>query len=348
MRLAVDIGGTFVDAVAFGGDGRVLRVEKAPTTPDAPTRGVMDAVGKLGVDLARVDAFLHGTTLGINAYLERKGARTGILTNEGFRDVYEIARTNVPRRSMYDLMYDRPELLVPRRRRLGVPGRIGADGEVREPLDEDAVAEAADRLVEEEGVESLAICFLHAYRNPAHERRAAEIVRERHPGVSLSLSGEITREYREYERTSTAVIDAYVKPIFASYVDRLQEALEAEGFAGSFFLARSGGGTLTAPAAKRAPVHTILSGPAGGLIGATHVARETGHPNLISVDMGGTSLDACVVEDGAPAVEYEAKLEHLPIMIPVYDIRTIGAGGGSIAWLDRDLLKVGPESAGAE
>lgn len=348
IRIAVDIGGTFVDAVAFDAGSRELRVEKAPTTPDEPARGVMDAVAKLGVDLTSVEAFLHGTTLGINAYLEREGARTGILTNQGFRDVYEIARTNVPRRAMYDLLYDKAEPLVPRRRRLGVPGRLAPDGSELEPLDEDAVARAADRLVEEEGVESLAVCFLHAYRNPDHERRAGEIVADRHPDLSLSLSSEITREYREYERTSTAVIDAYIKPIFASYVDRLREALEAEGFGGSFLLARSGGGTLTAEAAKRAPVHTILSGPAGGLIGATHVAGETGHPDLISVDLGGTSLDACVVEDGSPAVEYEADLEHLPIVIPVYDIRTIGAGGGSIAWLDGELLKVGPRSASAD
>ncbi len=348
VRIAVDIGGTFVDAVAFDAAARKLRVEKASTTPDDPTRGVMEAVGKLGVELSRVETFLHGTTLGINAYLERKGARTGILTNEGFRDIYEIGRTNLPKRHMYDLLYDAPPPLVPRRRRLGVPGRMAADGRELEPLDEEAVATAADRLVNEEGVESLAICFLHSYRNPEHERRAGEIVAGRHPRVSLSLSSDISREYREYERTSTAVVDAYIKPIFASYVDRLQEALEAEGFRGSFFLARSGGGTLTAASAKRAPVHTILSGPAGGLIGATHVASATGHPNLISVDLGGTSLDACVVEDGAAAVEYEADLEHLPIMIPVYDIRTIGAGGGSIAWLDGELLKVGPQSAGAD
>jgi N-methylhydantoinase A len=348
VRIAVDIGGTFVDAVAFDAGARSLSVEKAPTTPDDPVRGVMDAVGKLGVDLARVDTFLHGTTLGINAYLERKGARTGILTTEGFRDVYEIGRTNLPRASMYDVLYDPPEPLVPRRRRVDVPGRIGPDGEELEPLDEDAVARAADRLVGEQGVESLAVCFLHAYRNPDHERRAADIVSGRHPEVSLSLSSDITREYREYERTSTAVVDAYIKPIFADYVDRLQEALADGGFDGSFLLARSGGGTLTSASAKRAPVHTILSGPAGGLIGAAHVARETGHPDLISVDMGGTSLDTCVVEDGAASVEFEADLEHLPVLIPVFDIRTLGAGGGSIAWLDGELLKVGPRSAGSD
>lgn len=347
-RLAVDIGGTFVDAVAFDRESGALRIEKAPTTPAEPERGVLDAIARIGVALGDVEMFIHGTTLGINAYLERKGARTGILTNEGFRDVYEIARTNLPQRSMYDILYEKPASLVPRRRRAEVPGRLDADGEVLEPLDEDAVAGAARELVEEQGVDSLAICFLHAYRNAEHERRAAEVVRERHPGVSLSLSSDIAREYREYERTSTAVIDAYIKPIFASYVDRLRDALEAEGFDGQFFLARSGGGTLTAESAKLAPVHTILSGPAGGLIGTTRVARATGHGNLVAMDMGGTSLDCCVVEDGAAAVEHEAMLHDLPVMIPVYDIRTIGAGGGSLARVEGGLLKVGPESAGAD
>lgn len=347
-RLAVDIGGTFVDAVAFDRASGALTLEKAPATPAEPERGVLDAVGKLGVSLPDVEMFIHGTTLGINAYLERKGARTGILTIRGFRDVYEIGRTNLPERAMYDILYEKPPSLVPRRRRAEVPGRLGADGGELEPLDEEAVARAVDELVERHGVESLAICFLHAYRNPEHERRAAEVVRDRHPGVSLSLSSDIAREYREYERTSTAVLDAYIKPIFESYVDRLRDALAAEGFEGQFFLARSGGGTLTAESAKTAPVHTILSGPAGGLIGTTRVARATGNGNLVAMDMGGTSLDCCVVEGGAAAVEHEAMLHDLPIMIPVYDIRTIGAGGGSLAREDGGLLKVGPESAGAE
>lgn len=347
-HLAVDIGGTFVDSITFDRSTGEIEVEKASTTPADPTVGVGNAIDKLGVDLGQTSAFVHGTTLGINALLEREGARTGIITNEGFRDIYEIGRTNLKRDSMYDIRYNKPELLVPRRRRYGVPGRLNAKGEVVEPLDEDAVVEAAKELVETWDVEAIAVCFLHSYQNDEHERRAGELIEETVGDISLSLSSEITREYREYERTSTAVLDAYIKPIFDNYVDRLDATLRDDGFDGQFFITRSGGGALTASSATSAPVHTILSGPAGGLIGASYVGEVTGRDDLIAVDFGGTSMDACVIEGGTPAVEYESALEELPMMIPVYDIRTIGAGGGSIGWLDGNLLKVGPQSAGAD
>jgi N-methylhydantoinase A len=348
QRLAVDIGGTFVDAITFDQEEQTVELEKAPTTQEDPTEGVLDSIGKLGVDLGDADTFVHGTTLGINAFLEREGAETGIVTNDGFRDVYEIGRTNLEREAMYDITYEKPETLSRRRNRLGVPGRLDADGNEKVPLDEDAVREAANTLLEDRGVESLAVCFLHSYANSAHEERAARIVREEFPDATVSISSDITSEYREYERTSTTVLDAYIKPIFESYVDRLDSKLAEDGFDGEFFITRSGGGALDAENAKTAPVHTIVSGPAGGLIGASAVGDVTGRDDLIAVDMGGTSLDACVVEDGTPAVEYESKLGHLPVMIPVYDIRTIGAGGGSIAWIDSGLLKVGPKSAGAD
>lgn len=348
IRLAVDIGGTFVDAITFDRESRALRIEKAPTTPETPATGVFRSIAKVDAQLSATEAFVHGTTLGINALLERKGGATGIITNLGFRDIYEIGRTNLPPHAMYDIHYQRRGSLVPRRRRLGVPGRLDPDGRVVQPLDEGAVVRAAEYLVEEEEVTAIAICFLHSYRNPKTERRAAEVVRSRYPDVCISVSSDIAREYREYERTSTVVLDAYIKPIFESYLKDLNQGLREGGFQGRFLVTRSGGGAVSWENAKRAPVHTILSGPAGGLIGAAHVARIIGRPNLIALDLGGTSLDACVVIDGSPAVEYEASLEHLPIMIPVYDIRTIGAGGGSIAWRDGELLKVGPRSAGAD
>jgi len=347
-RLAVDIGGTFVDAITFDRDTGSIELEKASTTPDDPTRGVVDSVEKVNADVENTEAFVHGTTLGLNAVLERDGARTGIVTNAGFEDIYEIGRTNLERSAMYDIDYEKPESLVPRRRREGVPGRLDADGSIVEEFDEDAVLDAATRLVEERDVDAIAVCFLHSYQNDEHERRAAERIRDAFPDVSVSVSSDITGEYREYERTSTAALDAYIKPIFESYVDELDSTLADRGFDGSFFITRSGGGTLTAESAKTAPVHTILSGPAGGLIGASHVGGVTGRDDLITVDMGGTSLDAAVVEGGSPMVKYNSALEHQPMMIPVYDIRTIGAGGGSIAWLDGNLLKVGPQSAGAE
>lgn len=348
QRLAVDIGGTFVDAITFDRDERSITVEKASTTPSNPEEGVFDSIDKVEASLDSTEAFVHGTTLGINAFLEREGARTGIITNRGFEDVYEIGRTNLAREAMYDIRYEKPASLVPRRRRIGVPGRLDADGSELAPLDEAAVADAAEELVEEWDVDSIAVTFLHSYRNPAHEEQAAAAVREAVPETNVSTSSAITREYREFERTSTAVLDAYIKPIFESYADGLDDRLADAGFDGSFFVTRSGGGTLTVDAAKEAPVHTILSGPAGGLIGASHVGDVVGREDLIAVDMGGTSLDACVIEGGSPAVEYESDLENFPMMIPVFDIRTIGAGGGSIAWLDGDLLKVGPRSAGAE
>jgi len=347
QRVAVDIGGTFVDAITFDRETGAVELEKAATTPDQPSNGVLDSVDKVGADLPRRR---HSSTVPRSASTPSSNA-TGAHGRHHERGVHRrprIGRTNLERDAMYDINYQKPESMVPRRRRLGVPGRLDADGAVVEELDEDAVRDAAAELVEEHDVDAIAICFLHSYQNGQHERAAADIVRAAHPDVSVSVSSDITGEYREYERTSTAVLDSYIKPIFENYVDTLGGALADAGFDESFFITRSGGGTLTAESAKTAPVHTILSGPAGGLIGASQVGSITDRDNLITVDMGGTSLDAAVVEDGSPVVKYDSTLEHQPMLIPVYDIRTIGAGGGSIAWLDGDLLKVGPESAGAD
>jgi N-methylhydantoinase A len=347
QHLAVDIGGTFVDAIAFDQRTGEMRIEKAGTTEESPTEGVFDAIEKLGIDLTTVDTFVHGTTLGINAFLEREGATTGIITNDGFSDVFEIGRYDRPEEDMYSVPYQKPEPVVERRHRYGVPGRLDADGQEVDPLDEAAVEAAAESLADQ-GVDAVAICFLHAYQNDAHEQRAAEVIRETVPELSVSVSQDITGEYREYERTSTTVLDAYIKPIFETYVDRLAGELATRGFKGNFFITRSGGGALAAENAKTSPVHTILSGPAGGIIGAAQVGSTVDRDNLIAVDMGGTSLDACVIEGGMPSVDYEASLGNLRMMVPVYDIRTIGAGGGSIAWLDGEILRVGPKSAGAD
>jgi len=347
QQIAVDIGGTFVDAVrADSEDGIVL--EKTPTTPENPSEGVLAAVDLLDVDLTETESFVHGTTLGINACIEREGATTGIITNEGHRDVFEIGRINVPREDMYDVTYQKPESIVPRFRREGVPGRIDAYGDEMTPLDEGAVEEAARSIVADYDAESLAICFLHSYQNEDHERRAAEIVRETYPELTISVSSDISGELREYERTATTVLDAYIKPIFDSYVDRLRAGLADQGFEGEFFITRSGGGAFSAENARNAPINTILSGPAGGLIGASHISNVSSYDNLIAVDMGGTSLDTCVIQNGAPSISYESEIQETPVQIPVYDIKTIGAGGGSIAWEDNGLLRVGPESAGAD
>jgi len=347
-HLAVDIGGTFVDAVAFDDAANTIRLEKSSTTPQNPTTGVLNSIEKLGIDLSDTSSLIHGTTLGLNAVLEREGTRTGIITNEGFKDVFEIGRYDRPADEMYTIPYSKPSQIVPRQRRYGVPGRMDTNGNIVEPLDEEAVREAIEELTDEHGVESIAICFLHSYQNPEHERRVREIARDAVPDVSVSISTAITNEYREFERTGTTVLDAYIKPIFESYVDSLLESFRERGFPGTLFITRSGGGAVAAENAKTTPVHTVMSGPAGGLIGASRVGRAIDQENLITADMGGTSLDACVIQNGSPNVEFEYSFEHLPMMIPVYDIRTIGAGGGSIAWIDENLLKVGPKSAGAD
>ncbi|WP_156993603.1 hydantoinase/oxoprolinase family protein [Pseudonocardia acaciae] len=348
VRVAVDIGGTFVDAMELDGRTGAVRFRKASTTPARPAEGVLNAITALGTDLAGAELFIHGTTLGLNAVLERRGETTGIITNEGLRDVFLLGRGNVPDAHMYDFQYGRPAGLVERRNTVGVRGRMDYRGNVLDELDEDGVREAARVLVEEHGVGSVAVCFLHAFRDPSHERRAAELVREAYPHVTVSVSTDIAREYREYERTSTTVLDAYIRPIFERYVGELERSLSVRGFAGRFRIMRSGGGSMSAEAAKVSPTHTILSGPAGGVVGAAFLAEALGRRDLLTFDVGGTSLDTCVIERGGAVTAHEARLEDYPLLVPTYDIRTIGAGGGSVAWLDGGLLKVGPHSAGAD
>ncbi|MBW6527830.1 hydantoinase/oxoprolinase family protein [Sphingomonas sp. RHCKR7] len=346
-RVAVDIGGTFVDSILFDAETGRTRLAKASTTPDEPARGVLEALSRLGIDLADTELFVHGTTLGLNAVIQRRGVATGIITNAGFRDIFEIGRGDVPAASMYDFRYQRPPSIVPRRYRKGVAGRIAADGSELEPLDEAGVVAAAGELVAA-GLRSIALCFLHSYRNPSHEERAAALICAAFPSVAVSASSAITREYREYERTATAVVDAYINPIFNDYVGRLERGLVDAGFDGKLLIMRSAGGAMTARTARQAPIYTVLSGPAGGLIGASYLAREIGRDRVLTLDYGGTSLDAAVIEDGEPLVMHEAPLADLPALIPIFDIRCIGAGGGSIAWVQEGLLQVGPHSAGSQ
>ena len=348
VRIAVDIGGTFVDAIEFDARTGHVRLHKASTTPDQPTHGVLTAIQGLHTPFPAIATFIHGTTLGLNAILQRRGARTGIMTNEGFRDIFEVGRGDVPGDQMYNFQYQRPPSIVPRRLALGVRGRIDARGAVIEDLDEAGVLAAGRLLVEQGGVQAIAITFLHSYLNPEHERRAAAILRAAFPTVALSISSDLAREYREYERTSTTVLEAYIRPIFETYIGELERDLRAAGFAGSFLITRSGGGAMTSAVARRAPLLTVLSGPAGGIIGAAALSSLIERPNLISFDVGGTSVDACVLQDGKPTEVYEARIENFPLLIPIYDIRTIGAGGGSIARVEGGLLRVGPQSAGAD
>lgn len=345
-RVAIDVGGTFTDVVELSPDTGELRFGKVPTTPSAPAVGVMNAFGLTDSGLAQVSMFTHGTTLGLNALLTRSGARTAVIGTSGFRDVYLLGRTD--RRTNYDITYRPPRALLERYDTFEVPERSMFDGSVHRPLDVTA-ARAVAATVAERDYESVAVAFLHSYANPAHELQMREILSEAAPGVAVTLSHELSREYREYERTSTAVLDAYVKPVVRRYLETLEGELEKGGFTGRFLMTRSGGGAMTARSAREQPVSLILSGPAGGVIGAAAFAGLIGEPNLITIDMGGTSLDASLIVDGRPVLHQGAEFEQLPINTPSLYIRTIGAGGGSIAWLDgASALQVGPQSAGAD
>ncbi|MEU9889789.1 hydantoinase/oxoprolinase family protein [Sphaerisporangium sp. NPDC051011] len=344
-RLAIDVGGTFTDVVELLPDTGELRFDKVPTTPDAPTRGVINAFGVARAAMPEIGMFTHGTTLGLNALLTRTGARTAVIGTKGFRDVYLLGRTD--RRTNYDITYRKPAALLERYDTYEVTERVRFDGTVHTPFDvEDARRVAA--LIAARGYQSVAVAFLHSYAAPEHELRMREVLEETAPGVAVTLSHELSREYREYERTSTAVLDAYVKPIVHRYLRSLEGELAAGGFHGRFLMTRSGGGAMTALAAREQPVSLILSGPAGGVIGAAALSRLLDRPNLITIDMGGTSLDASLILDSEPVLYQGAEFEQMPINTPSLYIHTIGAGGGSIAWLDEaGALQVGPQSAGA-
>ena len=283
--------------------------------------------------------------LGANALLTRTGARVAIVTTKGFRDVYELGRTD--REPMYDLKYRKPKTLVPRYLVFEVEERMDFQGEVLTPFDREGAASVA-RKIREQGVEAVAVCFLHSYANPDHELVMEEVLRLEHPDAVVTLSHTLSREYREYERTSTAVTDAYIKPVMRGYLDELDSELRSNGFGGHFLLTRSGGGAMTMAHAKEQPVHSVLSGPAGGVIGAAYMSELVGQENLITLDMGGTSLDTSVITGGQPRVGNEMYFEGAAIFVPIIDMKTIGAGGGSVGWIDEGgHLQVGPQSAGA-
>jgi N-methylhydantoinase A len=362
VRLAVDIGGTFTDLAlerAEGG-GNIRRwTAKVLTTPQAPEQGVLEGVrsvlGAAGIAPGEVALAIHGTTLATNAIIERKGARTALLTTEGFRDV--LALGNESRYDQYDLNITLPEPLVPRRWRLPVPERLDNAGRVLLPLDEAAVARQVE-FMRAEGVESLAVGFLHAFVDPAHERRAAAIVRRLWPELPVSLSSEVSPEMREWERFSTTAANAYVQPLMASYLRRLETGLAAMGLGCPLFLMLSGGGLTTLDTAARFPIRLVESGPAGGAIFSAHVARQRGLDRVLSFDMGGTTAKICLIDGGRPQssrafevarVGRFKKGSGLPLRIPVIEMVEIGAGGGSLAGLDAmGRIQVGPESAGAD
>jgi N-methylhydantoinase A len=344
-RIAVDVGGTFTDVVDLNAKTGKLSFGKVSTTPAEPTVGVMNGFGAAASDIADIDTFSHGTTLGLNALLTRTGASVAVVSTKGFRDVYLLGRTD--RRTNFDIKYRKASALVQRYDTFEVNERCLFDGSVHTAFDLESAREVA-RTIAQRGYDSVAVGFLHSYVNPDHELRMREVLAEEAPGVAVTLSHELSREYREYERTSTAVLDAYIKPIVRDYLRKLEGELAAAHFTGRFLMTRSGGGAMTARTAREQPVSLILSGPAGGVIGAAYLANVIGQPNMITIDMGGTSLDASLIVDGEPVLYLGAEFEQLPINTPSLYIHTIGAGGGSIVWLDgAGALQVGPQSAGA-
>ncbi|WP_033291782.1 hydantoinase/oxoprolinase family protein [Amycolatopsis jejuensis] len=347
IRFSVDVGGTFSDlVVADGASGRTA-VAKGPSTPQAAEDGVLALVGSAlpAEQLSEADLFLHGTTVGLNTVLERTGDPVGLITTEGFRDVLEVRRGT--RAEMLALQWSPPEPLVPRRLRREVRERVLSDGSVDTPLDGDAVRDAV-AVFRAEGVDAVAVALINSYVNPAHELEIERLLRAEGFTGQVSLSHQVAREYREYERTSTTVIDGYVRRRVAGYLGRLEAGLRDKGFRGTALVARSGGGVMTFAAAAQRPVETMMSGPAAGAVGAGVLAAELGYRSGVAIDVGGTSFDTSLITDGVPAVRFLGEVDGHPIKTSWVDVRSIGAGGGSLAHVDAGgLVRVGPRSAGA-
>jgi len=348
--VAIDIGGTFTDLVGFDDKAQTFVEAKSLTTPAQLTQGIVDCIRKSGLNPADIDELIHGSTIAINTLIECKGAKTGLVVTRGTRDVYIIGRGNRP--EAYNLFFHRHQPLVPRRLTHEAQERLLASGETHEPLRRDSIAQACAAL-KAEGIEAIAVCFLHAYANPAHERAAGEMIKAALPDVYLSLSHEILREYREFERMSTTVVNAYIGPKVGGYVKSLKSSLGEIGFRGDLSIMRSNGGVMTPEVATERPAAMMESGPVGGIIASARVGMKLGLPNVISFDMGGTTAKASLVRDGeptlAPGYYVGGYAGGHPVMLPMIDVVEVGAGGGSIAWLDDvGALKVGPQSAGAD
>jgi N-methylhydantoinase A len=348
--VAVDIGGTFTDLIGFDEQTARFVQAKSLTTPANLVQGIIDCIRKSGVDVGAIDELIHGSTIAINTLIERKGAKTGLIVTRGTRDVYIIGRGNRP--ESYNLFFHRHRPLVPRRLTREVEERVLSSGEVHEPLRRASVEEACAAL-KADGVEAVAVCFLHAYASPEHERIAGEMVRQTMPDAYLSLSHEILREYREFERMSTTVVNAYIGPKVGGYVRTLKANLGNIGFKGDLSIMRSNGGIMTPEVATERPVAMMESGPVGGIIAAAQVGQALGFPNIISFDMGGTTAKTSLIRDGettmAPGYYVGGYAAGHPVMLPMIDVVEVGAGGGSIAWIDDvGALKVGPQSAGAD
>ncbi len=348
-RIGVDSGGTFTDVCLFETETGRVEVWKVPSTPDDPSRGIAqgieEGIGRVGAAPGEVGYFGHGTTVATNALIQHRGVKTGLITTDGFRDLLEIGRQKRP--DLYDLQADKPDLLVTRDLRLEVPERVHHDGTVEIPVDE-ASLRAAARKLKAAGVKAVAVCFLYGFVRSEHEQAAMRVLAEEFPEAFACASHEVAPEFREFERLSTAVVNAYLGPVMQGYIRRLAQRVEALGVTATPHLTQSNGGVIGFDAAARLPVRTVLSGPSTGVVGAQAIGRLAGIGNLITFDMGGTSTDVALLTNGECRLASEAVVHGYPIKAPMLDIHTVGAGGGSIAYVDSGgLLKVGPRSAGA-
>ena len=345
MRVGVEVGGTFTDLVAVEG-GKIV-VTKVPSTPRSPDVGAFDALKASGIDLSTIEDLGHGSTVATNAVLERKGAAVAFVATAGFRDLLFMQRHD--RRNIYDLFYAKPAPPVRRKDCFEVSERLNADGSVQNKLDEAKVKAELIPALKDGGYRAVAVCLLNAYANPAHEQRLAQLIGESLPGVLVTCSHQVAREFREFERASTTVLSAYVQPVIDGYLHRFENKLADAGFKGRFTVMQSNGGRLPAEAMRTSAITALYSGPAAGVVGATRQAARSGFKDLITFDMGGTSTDVCLVQEGRPSLASESEIDGLPIRTPVLDIVSVGAGGGSIAWVDDGgMLRAGPQSAGAD
>ncbi|MBT7648199.1 MAG: hydantoinase/oxoprolinase family protein, partial [Rhodospirillaceae bacterium] len=346
MRVGVEVGGTFTDLVAIDESG-VITVAKVPSVPAAPDEGAFNALLASGVAISEIEDLTHGSTIATNAVLERKGAKVAFVTTQGFRDILIMQRHS--RSRVYDLTYQKPEPVVKRRDSFEVNERLLADGSVLEALDAQAVERELIPRLKEGDYEAVAICLLNGYANPAHEEELAGIITRHCQGMQVAISSGVTREFREYERASTTTLSAYVQPVINRYLEKFEDQLTGSGFTGRFSVMQSNGGRLPAEGMRRNAITALLSGPAAGVMGAVRQAARSGFDNLVTFDMGGTSTDVCLVTQGKPDLTSEFQLDGLPIRTPIIDINTVGAGGGSIIWIDDGgMLRAGPQSAGAD
>lgn len=345
-NLGIDVGGTFTDLLLTDPQAGRFHVAKVATTPDDQAQGVIAGLEQLGIAVGEIASITHGTTAGTNAILERKGARVGMITTRGFRDVIELGRRTRPHAYGMIGYY---EAIIPRQHRLEVTERISAEGDVLTPLAEGELREAVDWLASQ-NLEALVIHFLHSYANPAHERRAVEIARERWPTPYVAAGSEILPEFREFERGVTAALNAYIQPVVSRYIGRLNDRLREDGLAHDLLVMQGNGGMMSAGIVRDHAIHTVMSGPAAGVTAAARLASAAGFPNIITCDMGGTSFDVALIREAQPVLTTERELGYgLPVRVPMIDIETIGAGGGSIARINQaGILQIGPDSAGAQ